>query len=201
MNGIELKIQVKEEAESFESIAKLLINHHHLLVNNSKLQLCDLEFYWNDGGQHADNSTHQHDYKNGQLRPHGSGYDIVLRNERGYGGILIRGLIMDGIPTYGPIRCADKIFKSGDNLLKEGFLIKLVEKRSPSTWQVFSTPRIGLKREGEFWDKNYRFIRCSTDYLYQIEGKTKILEAIERRGLVDQSIIDEASRKPRRKER
>lgn len=176
-----LHITQGEEQKAFEKIANTLINQFTLHINGLTIELCDLEFYWNDSKEHKDKSTHPHKYTNGQLRPHGSGYDIALRNEQGFGGILIRGVIKDGAATYGPIRCADVIFKSGDNLFDNGLTIKLIE-RDPhprKNYIIFPTKRVGLKKEGKFWDRDYRFIACREDYLQQIDGKETICKAIE----------------------
>lgn len=197
---MELKVLPQQEAFSFNLIAKKLINKYVLLVNGNTIELCDLEFYWNDGNDHKDHSTHFHSYQHGQLRPHGAGYDISLRDESGYGGILIRGIIKDGIPTYGPIRSADVIFRAGANLFKEVFNIKLVEKSTPTVHPVFATTRIGLKENGEFWNENYRFIRCSADYLCEVEGKTKLCEAIRGSKLkVEELVLERALSKPSKK--
>lgn len=186
--------------QSFEEIAGELINKHHLEVNGYSIKLCDLEFYWNDGGDHADASTHEHGYESGQLRPHGSGYDLALKNSNGYGGILIRGVLKDDVPTYGPIRCADVIFKAGESLLKGGFHVQLIEKKVPSDYLLFPTVRIGLKEEGKFWNQNYRFICCRADYLCEVEGKTKLCEAIgESEVKVEDAVLKAALVTPRRK--
>ncbi len=122
-----LEITLANEAASFAKIAETLINHYHLQINKVEIEFCDLEFYWNVSS-HADTNTHSHFYQNGQLRPHPSGYDIALRNKNGYGGILIRGIMSQGIPTYGPFLSADVIFKLGADLTTNNLTIGLKEK-------------------------------------------------------------------------
>ena len=75
-----LQINRNSIEASFAEIAESLINNVDLKVNETLIEFCDLEFYWKGTG-HDDTNTHEHNYQNGQLRPHGSGYDIALRNE------------------------------------------------------------------------------------------------------------------------
>jgi len=193
-----LEITPAHEEKSFNQIAEVLNNKYFLKVNNTEIELCDLEFYWNDENAegHQDINTHHHNYTNGQLRPHGSGYDIALKNDNGYGGILIRGVINSGIPTYGPIRCADVIFKTGGDLLKPGGLsISLVERKIPKNFSIFATTRVGLVKK-TYKDAHYRFLSCRADYLCEVASKTKICSDIVESDSTLKEITDKALETP-----
>ncbi len=169
-----MNFQIRSNSEEdFQKIAEELINHHILKVNETEIRFCDLEFYWNDGANHQDKSTHPHNYENGQLRPHSSGFDIALKNENGYGGILIRGIIVEEEAVYGPLNSAKRMLQFGAPLTA-GLHISLHEKRPAETCEIFETTRIGLgKNAGDFAERNYRFIKCDPDYLTQIPRKEK----------------------------
>ncbi len=170
-----LNIKPTEVFQSFQTIAHSLINNYHLQVNDTSIHLCDLEFYWNDGAGHSDPSTHEHKYLNGQLRPHGSGYDIALRNGNSYGGILIRGVMVDGEPTYGPLLSSDVIFKAGGNLFSEGFSAQLRKRVVRGDYKIVETTRVGLKSvEGNWHEKAYRFLTTNPAYLKVIKPKEAI---------------------------
>jgi hypothetical protein len=96
-----LQINQNGVAASFSEIAESLINNYLLKINDTLIEFCDLEFYWKGTG-HQDTNTHEHNYQNGQLRPHGSGYDIALKNETSYSGILMRGVFSNGLPSLRP---------------------------------------------------------------------------------------------------
>jgi hypothetical protein len=98
---MKLQINPNSVASSFSEIAESLINNYLLKVNDTLIEFCDLEFYWNEPN-HKDINTHEHNYQNGQLRPHGSAYYIALRNETGYGGILMRGVFSNSLPSLRP---------------------------------------------------------------------------------------------------
>ncbi len=197
---MKFEITPGNEKNDFEAIAESLINNYFLKVNDTEIELCDLEFYWNDKVNHNDENTHLHDYDNGQLRPHASGYDIALKNNNGYGGILIRGVIQSGEPTYGPIRFADVIFKAGGNLLSEESLtISLEERENPKSYPIFSTKRVGLNKE-TYIAEPYRFISYRADYLCEVEQKTALcVEIKQSNGPYDLAIVEKAIKTPRRK--
>ena len=193
-----LEIITNSEPQTFTSIAKELINSYTLKVNDTLIELCDLEFYWN-GTNHEDLNTHKHDYSHGQLRPHISGYDIALENHHGHGGILIRGIVKEKTATYGPFLCADEIFKSAGHLGKNGLVLKLEERTEKTNHPVHATKRVNLKKES-YKDAPYRFIACRSDYLYQIADKVKICQEIQQtfKG-IDPDITTKALATPKRK--
>lgn len=174
-----LQINPNRVEASFSEIAESLINNYRLEVNDTLIEFCDLEFYWNEPN-HKDINTHEHNYQNGQLRPHGSGYDIALRNETGYGGILIRGVFSNGLPAYGPFRSADVIFRLGRDLHGSGLTIRLEKKTSQTAFPVFKTKRVGLVKDDDFSNAAYRFISCRSDYLRQVEGKLALCDEIKK---------------------
>jgi hypothetical protein len=176
---MKLQINPNSVASNFSEIAESLINNYLLKVNDTLIEFCDLEFYWNEPN-HKDINTHEHNYQNGQLRPHGSGYDIALRNGTGYGGILIRGVFSNDLPTYGPIRSADVIFRMGGHLNGSGLTISLKKKIIRTTFPVFKTKRVGLVKDDDFSTAAYRFISCRSDYLRQVEGKLALCDEIKK---------------------
>jgi hypothetical protein len=177
MKKINFQINPNSVAASFSEIAEILINNYRIKVNDTLIEFCDLEFYWNEPN-HKDINTHEHNYQNGQLRPHGSGYDVALRNETGYGGILIRGVFSNGLSTYGPLRSADVIFRLGGNLISSGLTISLEKKNTQPTFPIFKTKRVGLVKDDDFSTAAYRFISCRSDYLRQVEGKLALCDEL-----------------------
>lgn len=127
---MDLSIEQGKEAFCFERIAKDIFNHYAIETHESLYRITEIEFYWNSEN-HKDNSTYKRNHvdpKNGEWFFHYSGVDIALKNEIGYGGILIRAirdLNNEKLVFKGPMVTAMKIF-SGTNAFTNSIKTKLV---------------------------------------------------------------------------
>lgn len=177
--------QINEESDesiqhSFIQIANTLMNDCALQVNEQFYRIVECEFYYNSNN-HPDPFVHGHDLQKqtfGKWYFHGSGLDITLGNDKGYGGILLRGLarINKGSiePTrndaiFGPLKICTEIFSQFgfiniDRSLDFGFVIIGSDdaKISMPKTKVFAVKRIGLNPEKEqakiFFNRPYRFV-------------------------------------------
>lgn len=151
--------------ETFLKMAEKLMANYAIASHGKFYRLMEIEFYWHED-QHGDKSTygrHHTDPQSGQWFFHYSGVDIALRNERGYGGILIRSIAREDCMKKlirGPMVVAMVLF-SGYNVF-DGLDTKLVERPLQSkNFSIKATPRVGLgknARESGFEDKHYRFL-------------------------------------------
>lgn len=99
--------------QSFNTIAKELINENVLVVNDKEFEFTEIEFYFFKKGVHEDVYTNKHKRKAGEWRIHNQGLDITLEgNEEQYGGILIRGLSSENTYINGPIKALGFLFES-----------------------------------------------------------------------------------------
>ncbi len=164
---------------SFKRIAKMLLNKYQLCVNESAVPLCDIEFYWNNNGKHKDESTHKHAFEEGRLRAHSSGLDITLKSDKGYGGILIRGVLIDGEGVSGPLNAAEAILKYGGNVFETSVSVKIELKQEATSFQLYETVRKGLGKNAKgFENESYRFISCAPAYLKIVQGKEALAIAM-----------------------
>lgn len=140
-------LKIKSETPSeFERIANSLLNNYAIQNQDSIYRLTEIEFYWNSD-THQDASTYKRkhvDPENGSWFFHYSGVDIALKNEKGHGGILIRGIFsMKEQKVYrGPMVCAMKLF-SGTSVFAESIKTRIIEYQS-EVKQINKTPRVGL---------------------------------------------------------
>ena len=126
-----LKITHETQA-GFQNIADILINQYAVKTHDSVFRMIDLEFYW-DSQTHEDKSTYQRNYVNpnsGDWFFHYSGVDIALKNENGYGGILIRGIYDTNEKAEkriykGPMVCAMRLF-SGTSAFSESIKTQII---------------------------------------------------------------------------
>ncbi len=147
---------------SFDRIAKKLINDFILIVNDSKFRFTEIEFYYHHNGKHEDNITHEHKRKQGMWRAHNQGFDITFEgNEISCGGILIRGLKQESNNKYtnGPRRCIFQIFEKFNNIngSKNIIEIKYKPKKKPKT--IFKTIRqlSDKQKKKKYANKYYRY--------------------------------------------
>lgn len=99
--------------QSFNNIAKELMNENVIMVNDKAFEFTEIEFYFFKKGVHEDIYTHKHKRKAGEWRIHNQGLDITLEgNEEQYGGILIRGLSNENTCINGPIKALGFLFES-----------------------------------------------------------------------------------------
>ena len=98
---------------SFDRIATELLNSKTLDVNGQVFRFTEIEFYYFHKDYHPDEYTHRHLRKAGEWRFHNQGIDITLEgNDVQDGGILIRGILVDGQYINGPIKCLKRIFEA-----------------------------------------------------------------------------------------
>jgi len=110
---------------------------------------------------------HNHNENAGKLRFHYSGVDITLRskNDNGYGGILIRG-IMDletNLSIAGPLKTVLEISKSFTSIFEKNIIqfVDAIPKRDyQKNVNVITTERINLKKiieQNKYQNSKYRF--------------------------------------------
>lgn len=148
----ELFSQNHSGAESFNEIADILLNGALIVVNEKQYRITEIEFYWNNGTTHQDKSTykrtHVGELKAGQLFFHYSRFDIVLDNEFGYGGILIRGVydIAEGKAYKGPMVSCMRIF-TGIQVFGDCMSIEL-KKFQLNKYPVKTKSKVGIGKNG-----------------------------------------------------
>ena len=100
--------------KSFNRIAKELLLRKQILVNGTGANITEIEFYYFKGKIHEDLYTHQHDRNAGEWRYHRSGIDITFQasdEAQTDGGILIRGIEVNGEYINGPIKSLRRLFE------------------------------------------------------------------------------------------
>ena len=144
--------------QSFDAIAKELINEHVLIVNDQEFHFTEIEFYYFNIG-HEDIYTHRHLRRAGEWRIHNQGLDITLEgNNEKDGGILIRGLEQYGKYINGPIKALGVLFESMGSVVNTSSIV--LSKRNPVNNQIIKTFRhIPNKIQNkDFHFKKYRYL-------------------------------------------
>lgn len=118
----DLQIKIKDSNGNIEDMqfifyetANKLINNYVLQIGDIEIELKELEFYFYDEDKHPDCYTHgdERQTRMGELYVHRinnkystnrkrGGIDITFGNGKYYGGILIRGIKIDGKFVAGP---------------------------------------------------------------------------------------------------
>jgi hypothetical protein len=146
--------------KSFDSIACNLLMNWCLVVNNSRYHFTEIEFYLFMKSIHEDNSAHNHSVRKGKWRHHLKGLDISLGSEETFdGGILLRGIKMDGRFVNGPVRILTEIFNNLNTVTTSENVFGLVYNPQRSPLDIFKAPRHGLGKSvsEEFRYKPYRY--------------------------------------------
>lgn len=163
---------------SFRTIAWQLMNNYKLQSGEAFYRITECEFYYYSEN-HKDTYVHGHDRQKqtiGEWYFHGSGLDITLGNEKGYGGILLRGIAAvkkeSPIPKRedainGPLKICTELFSQLGSIelqRQHSFGFVNIEREKigacmPET-AVFEVPRIGLNKniDSKFAEKPYRFL-------------------------------------------
>ena len=153
--------------KEFERIATQLMNNWAIKVNDKKFRIIDCEFYYKSP-KHCDGFTmNPNPEKNtrGELRKHDWGIDIVLKDEEAYGGILLRGILVDE-KYYSKSEIIDLMF----NLLRYGSNdIDLVQCDFKPTYSVFNTIRKNLGKIDDSKDKNMAFFDAKYRFIINDE--------------------------------
>jgi hypothetical protein len=162
--------------QSFDAIAKELLNEHVLRVNDDEFEFTEIEFYYFMKGYHEDMYTHKHLRKAGEWRSHNQGLDITLEgNAEQDGGILIRGLKNGERFINGPIKALGLIFESMGSIQNTSTIILM--KKELGQRKIFKTFRhIPNKiQDKEFHFKKYRYIADFDHVDISIPIKNQIL--------------------------
>jgi len=102
--------------EDMKNIASDLMNNWALRVGETKYQICEIEFYYNQGQEHHDPYLHGHDLQNkyGRWYFHGSGLDFTIGTPQYAASILIRAILnlQTNEYTYGPLMIVSELFNA-----------------------------------------------------------------------------------------
>jgi len=172
--------------EIFNETAKEIMNSYILNIDNLKIELTEIEFYYFNCNTHDDHYVHIDKlqkntcsflYVHRKNYPRG-GIDITFGNEKFYGGILIRGIKIDDKFISGSATIKKYIMEeisqeiNDHKSLQEYFTIYkkniyLHKRRNNrnNSYKIYSSTRVGLNQEIDenFYNKKYRFLR--EDYL------------------------------------
>ncbi len=189
----------EQEENRFNELANYLINECVLVAGDTKIELVEIEFYYKSN-VHDDCNTHGHDiqrktnqwyiHQNKNNKSYKSGYrkglDITFGDNDCYGGILIRGIKVNGKYIAGPSKCVDKIIEiltidkrdknvmnSFSDAINDGKLtIKEVKKDKKI---LFRSPRYGLVKFDKYYAYPYRYISYDQGYRKETNFKDKVL--------------------------
>jgi hypothetical protein len=139
--------------QSFNTIAKELINENVIMVNDKVFEFTEIEFYFFKKGIHEDIYTQKNKRNAGEWRVHNQGLEITLEaNEEQYGSILIRGLKHESTYVNGPMKALGLLFESMGSAFNPATLMlksqNTGEKRIIKTFRHIPT---------KIQDKNYHF--------------------------------------------
>lgn len=176
--------------QSFDRIAKDLMENWKLNLQGTLYSFTEIEFYYFDRGSHPDKYSHKHNYMIGKWRFHLQGLDISLgyQKEEGteefssYGGILLRGIKSGSEYINGPKRILAHIFKALDSVEDIRKEFGMVEDRN-SKAQIFKSIRKGLsERYPDYNTQKYR-------YFHSIESwNMNHVPLSEKKGIVQNSV-------------
>jgi hypothetical protein len=151
--------------KEFARLAELILLEKQLIVNEAKFNFTEIEFYFYSK-THQDSFTHQHKMEAGKWRFHNQGFDITLRSENGFGGILIRGVEFAGKFTNGPRRVLFEVMQYLNKVTDVENKIGIIDKKRENQ-TIFKAFRHGLNQPSTklrcdnpdyFKKAKYRFI-------------------------------------------
>ena len=169
-----LEIDNNDIEGSFDRIAKEILTQKALFVNEKVFRFTEIEFYYFYEGIHEDKYTHKHRRNDKEWRLHKQGFDITFKGtDKSDGGILIRGVSIDGEYINGPIKTLEAVFKAfGKVIEKTLFVFKDAEPRDVTIIKTFRH-NLNEKESPNFFGKHYRFI-CDFNNL-KIKEAEKVL--------------------------
>lgn len=169
-----LEIDNNDIEGSFDRIAKEIITQKALFVNEKVFRFTEIEFYYFYKDIHTDSCTHPHLRNEGEWRLHEQGFDITFKGtDIRDGGILIRGVLVDGEYINGPIKTLGAILQAfGKVTEKTSFIIKDAEPRDVKIIKTFRH-NLNEKESPNFFGKHYRFL-CDFNDL-KIKKAEKVL--------------------------
>lgn len=163
----------KEGDSTFDELAKLFLWGGVIKVGATEFRFIEIEFYLNDEKRNFDPYTHQHDgFQTGNFRPHesGLGADISIKEEKHYGGVLIRGIQKKGFNVVqGSFYALLAIFKEFKDI-ETGVELKISFKKSHKVKPIKVTRRIGLGKLHS-GDENPDYKKIGWRYHTYDEGK------------------------------
>jgi len=159
--------QINEEKieKEFVRLAESILLEKQLIVNEARFNFTEIEFYFYSK-THKDAFTHEHKMEAGKWRFHNQGFDITLRGENGFGGILIRGVEFAGKFTNGPRRVLFEVMQYLNGVTEVENKIGITDKKKENQ-TIFKTFRHGLNEPStnlpcdnpdDFKNAKYRFI-------------------------------------------
>ncbi len=159
--------QINEEKieKEFIRLAESILLEKQLIVNEARFNFTEIEFYFYSK-THKDAFTHEHEMEAGKWRFHNQGFDITLRGENGFGGILIRGVEFAGKFTNGPRRVLFEVMQYLNGVTEVENKIGIIDKKKENQ-TIFKTFRHGLNEPSTnlpcdnpdyFKKAKYRFI-------------------------------------------
>ncbi len=169
----------------FANTAKEIMNNYLLNINNFKIELTEIEFYYFNCDTHDDHYVHidrlQKEscdflYVHKKSYPRGR-IDITFGNQKFYGGILIRGIKINNIFVAGSATIKQYIMDiipheaTNYELLQKYFNDNkkniFLSKKENTNYDIYCSNRIGLNKEVDerYYNAKYRFVRA--DYLEQ----------------------------------
>jgi hypothetical protein len=154
--------------QSFDAIAKELINEHVIQVNDREFQFTEIEFYYFKTGVHEDNYTHKHRRDPGEWRIHNQGLDITLKGDEVQdGGILIRGLkyfenTSNGNKKVhyinGPIKSLSLLFEAMGSAMNPSSIVLLRKQTGPKVIHKTFRHIFNKTENADFRFKDYRYL-------------------------------------------
>lgn len=168
-----MEFQINENCidSEFVRLAELLLWQSELVVNKATFNFTEIEFYYYAEKIHQDAFTHEHKEDAGKWRFHNQGFDITLKGETGFGGILIRGVERDGEFLNGPRRFLFEIM-SHLNPVSEMNNVFGIQRKKETKSRIFRTFRHGLKNPNSGlpcdWPEYYR----NLDYRFIIHPQS-----------------------------
>ena len=191
-----MEFHIDEESiqGEYNRLAEALLLQKELVVNNARFNFTEIEFYYYCE-IHQDAFTHEHNELAGNWRFHNQGFDITLRGDSGFGGILIRGVEYGNEFINGPRRVLFKIMNYLNQVHDLDNQFGLVNKpKEDST--IFKTFRHGLKTPNlnlpcdspdYYRTASYRFIIKPQSFdRKQFEGSEKIAKGFKDKNLSEE---------------
>lgn len=183
------RINEKDIENEFIRIAEMLLLQKGFRVNNIIARFTEIEFYYHCPN-HEDKFTHVHHFEEGKWRFHNQGFDITLKGDEGYGGILIRGVNIENKYVNGPRRVLFELMKSLNSVNKTLNHFGLVDCDKLNE-KIFRTFRHGLGESlgnSEFYkNAEYRFIITPQKFIKtQFNGAEQIARNFKDKELSDE---------------
>jgi len=146
--------------KSFDNLARQLLLEHVISVNQTDIEMTEIEFYYFKEGIHEDNYTHPHKRPPGHWRLHKQGIDITFEGTVDQdGGILIRGIKYEDRYINGPLKTLAYFMESMQNVFHQNHLC--LRAKSLTETNIIKTHR-HLPNKIQYKDfhlKKYRYLK------------------------------------------